>query len=303
MTGILAFLWILLLVSLASAKVTLQGQISRTDFHNAQDPVLFNGILFVAIAIVMALVFPFTVPTLPMLLWALSVSIFTFTFQTTYAMAMACGPVSLTVLIVTFNQFIPITASVILYNEKIYLTQLVGIVFLILSMFLNLKTDKSSKQAVSPKWLLLTAAAMIATGIASTIQKIYGKSNVGVEGADTTFLCLIYLFAAVFAFCLFAIRRSTGKHEAATLRINKKLLLYTLIIAALLAIYQKCYMYALVKIDCAVLLPTHNGMQSLIMTFIGVLFFKDRLSVRQWIGILCGILCVILMNLSFGIHF
>jgi len=106
---------------------------------------------------------------------------------------MACGPVSLTVLIVTFNQFIPITASVILYNEKIYLTQLVGIVFLILSMFLNLKTDKSSKQAFSPKWLLLTLAALLATGIASTIQKIYGKSNVGVEGADTTFLCLIYL--------------------------------------------------------------------------------------------------------------
>ena len=143
MSGILAFLWICLLVSLASAKVTLQGQISRTDFKNAQDPVLFNGFLFMAIAVVMALVFPLTPPHLPMVLWALSVSIFTFTFQTTYAMAMACGPVSLTVLIVTFNQFIPITASVILYGEKIYLTQLIGIVFLILSMFLNLKTDKS----------------------------------------------------------------------------------------------------------------------------------------------------------------
>lgn len=303
MTGILAFLWILLLVSLASAKVTLQGQISRTDFRNAQDPILFNGFLFIAIAIVMALVFPLTTPTLPMLLWALSVSIFTFTFQTTYAMAMGCGPVSLTVLIVTFNQFIPIAASVILYDEKIYLTQLIGIVFLILSMFLNLKTDKSSKQAFSPKWLLLTLAALLATGVASTVQKIYGKTNVGVEGADTTFLCLIYLFAALFAFCLYAIRRNTRKHEVATLKVGKKLILYTLIIAALLAVYQKCYMYALVQIDCAVLLPTHNGMQSLIMTFIGVLFFKDKLSRRQWIGILCGILCVILMNLSFGISF
>ena len=146
MTGILAFLWVLLLVSLASTKVTLQGRISRRSFHNSQDPLFFNGILFLGIAVVIALVFGLTRPTLPMVLWALTVSVFTFTFQTTYATAMTCGPVSLTVLITTFSQFLTITASLILYNEKIYLTQIIGIVFLLLSMFLNLKPSNGTQK-------------------------------------------------------------------------------------------------------------------------------------------------------------
>ncbi|MBQ9805847.1 MAG: EamA family transporter [Clostridia bacterium] len=303
MSGILAFLWVCLLVALASAKVTLQGKVSRTHFQNAQDPVLFNGILFIAIAGVMALVFPLTIPNTTMILSALSVSVFTFLFQTTYAMAMGCGPVSLTVLIVTFSQFITITASVILYDEKIYLTQLIGMAFLILSMFLNLKSDGENKKAMSLKWLIPTIVAMLANGVASTLQKVFGKNNVGIEGADTTFLCLIYLFAALFAFLLFTLRRHTGVHTKATMRIGKAVLLYTLAIAAILAIYQKCYMIALVEIDSAVLFPTHNGLQSLVMTFIGVLFFKDKLSKRQWLGVACGLLCIVLMNLTFGISF
>ena len=55
------------------------------------------------------------------------------------------------------------------------------------------------KKAVSIKWLILALAAMASNGVATLFQKIYGKTNVGVEGADTTFLCMIYLFAALFA--------------------------------------------------------------------------------------------------------
>ncbi len=217
-------------------------------------------------------------------------------------MAMGSGPVSLTVMIVTFSQFIIIASSVILYGEKIYLTQLIGIVFLILSMILNLKTDKEQKK-VTIKWLIPTFVALIANGVATVLQKVFGKNNTGIEGADTTFLCLIYLSAALFAFLFYAFRRYTGTRTKATMRVGKSVLPYTLAIAVILAIYQKCYMYALVQIDSAVMFPTHNGLQSLVMTFIGVLFFKDKLSKRQWLGVACGLLCIVLMNLSFGISF
>ena len=299
MTGIIAFLWICLLVALASAKVTLQGRVSRAYFQNSQDPVFFNGILFLGISVSIALFFPVVLPDTSMLLWALAVSGFTFTFQTCYALAIASGPVSLTVLITTFSQFINIASGMIMYNEKIYLTQLVGVVFMLLSMFLNLKIDKNQKN-VSVKWIVLSLTAMLACAVANILQKHYGKLNVGVDGADTTFLSLIYLSASILAFLFYALRRSTGNHPKATMKIGKTVLLYALAIAVMLAVYQKCYMVALVEIDSAVLFPSQNGMQSLVMTFVGVLFFKDRLSLRQWLGIACGILCVLLMNLSFG---
>ena len=299
MSGIIAFLWICLLVLLASAKVTLQGRVSRAQFQNSQDPVFFNGILFIGISAAIALFFPLVLPNANMLLWAVAVSGFTFTFQTCYAMAMSIGPVSLTVLITTFGQFINISAGVIMYDEKIYLTQLIGVGFMLLSMFLNLKLDKDQKN-ISLKWIILSITAMLACAVANILQKHFGKLNVGVEGADTTFLSLIYLAASLFAFLFYTLRRRTGSRLKATMKLGKNVLLYTLAIAVILAIYQKCYMIALVEIDSAVLFPSQNGMQTILMTFVGVLFFKDKLSLRQWFGIASGILCVLLMNLALG---
>ena len=41
-------------------------------------------------------------------------------------------------------------------------------------------------------------------------------------------------------------------------------------------------------------------LQSLIMTLVGVVMFKDQLTRRQQLSVLCGIVSVVLMNLRFG---
>ena len=35
------------------------------------------------------------------------------------------------------------------------------------------------------------------------------------------------------------------------------------------------------------------------MTVIGIVLFRDRLTLRQKIGVACGIVCVVIMNLNF----
>ena len=301
MSGFVAFLLICLLVALASAKVTLQGQVSRLYYQNAQDPVLFNGVLFLVIALLLAIFFPLVLPTPALVLAALSVSLFTFSFQVTYSTAMTAGPVSLTVLIVNFSLFIPVVISILFYQEPLYLTQIAGTAFLILSMLLNLKKESKDHTRVSKKWLILTLCAMLATGIAIALQKVYGKSFADLPGADTTLLCLIYLFAGVLAFLFYFLRRTVSRDKPrASLRPDKRLILFLLGIAAVLTVYQKCYMFALVTIDGATLLPMQNGLQSMLMALIGAFFFHDKLSRRQWLGILCGVICVALMNLPYG---
>lgn len=300
MTGILAFLWICLLVFFASSKVTVQGRVSRIYFQNTQDPVLFNGVLFLTIAALMAIIFPIIKPSTTMLLYALGVAFFSFLFQTCYALAMVTGPISLTVLFACFSLFIPVTASIILYDERIYQTQIIGILFLILCMLLNLKRGKDSNAPkFSWKWLIAIALTILSNGLATMLQKIYGRQSIEIKGADTTFLCLTYLLAAMFAFLFYFARRSVGTKPKASYRIGKNILLYALAIGAILTIYQKCYIYALVKIDTAILLPTQNGLQSILMTLIGIFLFKDKLSIRQIGGIVCGIVCVVLMNLPY----
>ena len=299
MTGIVAFLWVCLLVVLASAKVTLQGRFSRSYFQNAQDPVFFNGILFFAIAGLFVLFFPLCLPSPLLMAAAASVAVFTLTFQITYASAMAAGPVSLTVLITNFSLAIPTLTGIVFYRESVYLTQLFGIAFLVLSMLLCRKSDKGMDRKISFKWGILAAVAMLSCGIATALQKVYGRVWAGVEAADTTLLALIYLFGALLAFLFYLVKRRTGARTATAIPFGRGLLLYSLAIAALLCVYQKCYMIAMLNIDSTVLFPTQSGLQLVLMTAIGVLLFKDKLCARQRLGIVFGCICVVLMNLPF----
>ena len=57
------------------------------------------------------------------------------------------------------------------------------------------------------------------------------------------------------------------------------------------------------KIDGGFMFPTYSGMQSLGMTVIGILLFKDKLSKRQVLGVVTGISCVVLMNVRWGLLF
>ena len=74
-------------------------------------------------------------------------------------------------------------------------------------------------------------------------------------------------------------------------------LVYALIIGVVLGVYQKFYAMGMAKMDASFMMPTYAGMQSVGMTVIGVVMFKDRLSTRQKVSVLCGIACIIIMNL------
>lgn len=70
-----------------------------------------------------------------------------------------------------------------------------------------------------------------------------------------------------------------------------------------LAIFQKVYMIGNMEIPGSLFFPTFSGMQSVVMTMIGVLMFGDRLNKRQWVGVLFGIGAVVLLNVQFGSSF
>jgi len=285
------------MVILGCAKVTLQGQVSRRFLRNTSDSVLFNAELFVVISVVMAILFPLgRIETVGILLAVLT-ACGTVIFQTTYTLALRIGPVSLTVLIANLSSFITVIFSMIAYRESFYLTQLIGILFLVLSMLLGIKRTDDEK-GINGKWLLLVLMMTIANGVASVIMKVFSKEmSVQIENSQNTFMVLCYLSAACLAVGLFCVTSRMGRRERASFGIfNKGVLIFVLAIGVVLGIYQKLHMIGLEKIDSGFMLPTYSGLQSLGMTFIGILMFGDKLSTRQKIGIACGIICVILMN-------
>ena len=56
-------------------------------------------------------------------------------------------------------------------------------------------------------------------------------------------------------------------------------------------------MYVTSVTDGTFMMPTYSGLQTVMMTLVGVLIFHDKLSRRQLLGVLFGVVCVICMNL------
>ena len=291
----LQFLVVLTMALLGCAKVTLQGRASRKFFKNGADSVLFYAMLFLFVALTLVVIFPTAGLTWGGFWLSVLCALFTFCYQVFYAQALKEGPVSLTVLICSFSTFLVVIYSTIAFGETLYLSHIGGMILLIVSMFLNAKQEEKEK---GRRWLFFTLAAMVSTAVGTSIIKLFGKTEAAdAPGSDITFLALSYVAAAVFAITYYALMRWTGKKEKHTFAFSWKILAYALAIGVVLGVFQKFYALGMQKLDAAFMMPTWYGLQTLGMTTIGILAFGDKLRPRQKWSIVCGLACIILMNL------
>ena len=291
----LQFLVVFIMSLLGCTKVTLQGRASRKFFQNGADSVLFHTMLFLFVALTLVVIFPTAGLTWQGVCLSILCALFTFFYQVFYAQALKEGPVSLTVLICNFSTFFVVLYSTIAFGETLYLSHVGGMLLLILSMILNVKQEEKEK---GRRWLFFTLAAMVSTAVGTSIIKAFGKTEAAeVAGSDITFLALSYVAAAVFALGYYIINRCTGKKEKHTFALSWKVLAYAAAIGVVLGVFQKFYALGMQKLDAAFMMPTWAGLQTLGMTTIGIFAFGDKLHARQKWSIVCGLACIILMNL------
>ena len=298
--GIVQFLLIVLITLFASAKVTLQGRACRKYVRNTQDSVLYNILFFASVAVALCVLFPMAAPDKSTVLLAAAASIANVAYQVLYSVSLTIGPVSLTVLIVNFSVLIPTAMSFLAFGEKMYYTQLLGIAFLIISMLLSVNKTEGERKA-SKKWLIFTIIALICTGTTSSVQKLFYKTEAStVANSDITLLVFIYVFSTLLALAVYIFNFCTGKKEKSTFWFSKNVLFYAIGVGVIIAVFQKLYMFCSENIDGSFMFPTYTGLQSVSMSVIGIVLFKDRLTLRQKLGVLCGVISVAAMNLKIG---
>lgn len=287
----------------ACAKVTIQSKACRKYLKNTQDSLVYNTMFFASVALFLGVMFPQTFPTPLLIVLSLFSAAANFTFQVLYSVCLTTGPVSLTVLVVNFSVFIPTVFSAVLFKEDIFITQFIGMAFLISSMLLSFNKTEGEKKA-NKKWLVLTITALLATGIASCIQKYFFKTELAnVENASNTFLFLVYVFATAISLLAVFINSKVAKKEKCTFWFSKNMALYAVFIGFIISVFQKLFMLSVECVPGAVLYPTYNGMQAVIMSVVGMCIFKDRLSSKQKLGIIFGIASIAMMNIKLGAAF
>ena len=299
MSPVLQFLLVLLLAVLAGSKVTVQGFMSRKHIRTAQDNLWFNSLLFLIIAVLMALIFSVGQVTGTIVFYAVLAGLCNIGFQYCYAIALRTGPVSLTVLIGNFYVLVTTGFSCLYFGENLYPTQLVAIALLVTSMILTTESKPDEKKATR-KWVILPLICMGIAAFDGICQKFFLRTEDALlANAQSTQLALGYLIASGIGFMLYFLKARRG--EKSPLGFKRPILLYTLAVGLLLALYRRFNMYALSVVEATFLFPTYAGLNSLLMMLSGIILFKDKLSRKQTIGLICGIASVVLMNLRLGI--
>jgi drug/metabolite transporter (DMT)-like permease len=290
----MTFLIILLMCALASAKVTLQSSYSRGKNSSEAQKHLFNAILFGTITLMFlptlfdGAIHPYTL-AFGAVVGALSVL-----FQFSYLKAFSTGRVTLTVIVNNFSMLIPMVYSIIFLGEGFGYIKLIATLLAAVSFFLVVKRDKNEKDIdgkVKIKWLIYTMILFLSGGVCTAVQKTYAVKIEEIQVFE--FVAIAYFCAMLLSLALFGVERVAHRNQQ--VEASGKMVLFAVLVGLSLGVFQCVNTYAPSIIDGTVLYPAYNSGVSVLIAIVGAIVFKERLTVKQYIGSAIGILAVILL--------
>ena len=281
-------LMVFVLCALAVSKVWLQGNYSKKYLSGNRDTTLFNAFIFLTASV---LFLPSAVGvSIQTIFFSVAFAVLTVIFQLTYTKALSIGNLSLTVMLVNFSMLFPVLLSAQIFEEPISLLRGIGVLLTVISFLFGVNIQ--SKDKVNKKWLIFAVASMLANGGIGIVQKFFGESSFC--GEKSAFVSWAYIFAGLIAFTIFGILSS--KHNKAERITNKSFYKYAIIIGCILSCFQLLNTYAIATIDGTFLFPTYAGGSIILSALLGLLWFRERLSFKQTISLIIGIVAIILMN-------
>lgn len=260
---------------------------------------IFNAIGSLVAAVMLLILDGISVPSLFTTLLGLAFGLITALQGITNIAALHCGPMSYTSVIISFSTLLSALSGIMFFGESIGWSQIVGIVLMLVSFTLATKKQDVAKNT-NLKWLILCLLAFFATGGIGIIQKVHQSTIYKTESTEF----LIIAFASSAIICgVFALFMKKSDKQSATekdkMNYDKKGILIWFIIMIIsglcVAINNKLNLYLSGVMDSAVFFPIVNGGGLILTTIAAVVLFKEKLTKRQWIGLLLGITSVVLL--------
>ena len=219
----------------------------------------------------------------------------------THLKALEIGPMSYTQVIISFSTLISAMSGAIFWNETIEWAHWVGIALMLVSFVLAVER-KNDEKGVSLRWLAVSLISFLFNGGIGLMQKLHQSSDF--KGELNEFLVLAFCVSFIFSLALwfFARRKPSAECRVTDSAANgkKKTALFVFLVLSLLngstvAVNHKLNLYLSGVMPAAVFFPIINGGGLMITTLAAVIIFKERLSFKQWIGVLVGTTSVIFL--------
>ncbi len=289
---------VILIISMASA---LGGNILKKNYLNVADGgmksvFLYNGVGCIVSSIILFAWGGLGKISLFTVLLGVVFGIATSLLAVLSLKAMDIGPMSYTTVIISFSTIITALSGALFFGESIALVQIVGIAMMLVSFVLAVEKKKDEKNA-SFKWLILCLLAFCCSGSIGLMQKIHQNSS----HKEELNAFLVVAFAAAFVFSAVTVillslkERKSGNTEAKP-SAAKWLIIGNMILGgACVAVNNKLNLYLSGVMDSAVFFPIVNGGGVALVTLAAVIIFREKLTLKQWIGIGFGIVSIVFL--------
>lgn len=211
--------------------------------------------------------------------------------------AMRLGPVSYTMMFSSFSTVITALSGVLFFNESITLLKIIGILLMLISFVFAVERGNDQKKG-NLTWLILCIVVFLGTGSIGLMQKVH-QTSAYKEELDIFLVLAFIVCAAVASTASLLLLRTREKSVPLFPSMDRRgaiyILLFTLSGGVCVAINNKLNLFLSGVLDTSVFFPIANGGAVVLSTLAAYILFKERLSVRRWIGLGIGVLSVVLL--------
>lgn len=215
--------------------------------------------------------------------------------QIMQSMAMGKGPASLVSLVYSCGFLVPIFYGLIFWNEGVSIYQWGGIALLVISLCLIVfKREKGGRLFA---WLPFAILAMLGSGANAIFQKTHQYS----EFANELKLFLVYalFFSSLFTGIVSLLIRKNREEEhqlSKKQRVIKKLIV-PLCLGICVGLLNFLNLSLSGKLPSIILFPVYNIGSMLLSSFISALIYKDKITKKQCIGFVIGIVAILIVGI------
>lgn len=226
----------------------------------------------------------------------------------TYVLAVGCGSLAITTTIHSFALVIPTVLGFLIWDEPINGMKVAGFVLFVASLALvGEKGDGNNK--LSGKWLVLMCISFFCEGLAPVAIKMHAKA-LGEQTAsecNDVFMVIAYAMAVLGIFVAAVLKEGrmripSSENGGKSVNFMLDSLKIALPLASLGGVFNGLYNFmntvvANNGLNISVFYPVVSAGQLIFTCIVAVVFFREKMSKKQYAAISCGIVAIVLLNL------
>lgn len=208
--------------------------------------------------------------------------------------AYSSGPISYTMVIVSLSAIIP-TLSGLFFGETISLPQWIGIVLMAICIILSPNSNKGAhSKKSSAKWLFFCAVAALLSGAGGVIQKVH---QISIHKEEQAALLLTnFVVATVISLAFYFAASDGSEHRYKLGKEDALRALLPILTGIFFAFPHTINLNLAGRLPSAVMFPLVNLPPMILSTVTAIILFKERLSLRRWIGLIIGVISTLFIG-------